>query len=102
MAENRSAAALSATKNTFNLLKEWQKSKETQDAYFHQAESLLKDNDDDIGNIKRQSAEERGKNISKAGACYCRPPDRYGQHLGAMRTCHIYAFQVHDSNPPCN
>ena len=68
MAENRSAAALSATKNTFNLLKEWQKSKETQEACFHQAESFLKDNDGDIGNIKRQSAEERGKNISKAGA----------------------------------
>lgn len=68
MAENRSAAALSAVKNTFNLLKEWQKSKETQEDCFHQAKSLLKANDDDIDKIKRQSAEERGKNISKAGA----------------------------------
>ena len=68
MAENQSAATLSATKNTFNLLNEWQKSKETQEACFHQAKRLLKDNDEDIDKIKRQSAEERGKNISKAGA----------------------------------
>ena len=32
MAGNQSAAALSATKNTFNLLKDWQNSKENQKA----------------------------------------------------------------------
>ena len=68
MAGNQSAAALSATKNTFNLLKDWQNSKENQKAFFYQADRLLQDNADEIRQMKRQNAEDRGKDISKAGA----------------------------------
>ena len=68
MAKDQSAAALSAAKNTFNLLKEWHESKEAQKAYFHQADSLLQNTFDEIRQMKRQKAEDRGKNISKAGA----------------------------------
>ena len=68
MAENQSAATLSATKNTFNLLKEWRESKEAQNAYFHQADSLLQNAFDEVRQMKRQSAEDRGKRVSKAGA----------------------------------
>ena len=68
MAGNQSTAAMSATKNTFNLLKEWRDSKEAQKSYFHQADSLLKGNADEIRQMKRQNAEDRGKDISKAGA----------------------------------
>ena len=68
MAGNQSAPALSAAKSTFNLLKEWRESKEAQKAYFHQADSLLQDNAEEVRQMKRQNAEDIGKDISKAGA----------------------------------
>ncbi|MBO4521157.1 MAG: hypothetical protein J5787_08140 [Alphaproteobacteria bacterium] len=68
MANNQSNAALSASKNSFNLLKEWRDSKEAQKAYFHQANSLLRESDDEIRQMKRQNAEDAGKILSKAGA----------------------------------
>lgn len=68
MTGKQSAAALSATKNTFNLLKEWRDSKETQKSYFHQAKAVLQKNADEVLQMKHQNAENRGRNISKAGA----------------------------------
>ena len=67
MAKNTTSAAFSGVKSSFNLMKEWQASKAAQESYFHQADSLL-NNDAEVRRMKRQNAEDRGKNISKAGA----------------------------------
>ena len=68
MANNKASAAFSGAKSSFNLMKEWQDSKAAQNSYFHQADSLLSDYDNEIRQMKRQNAEDRGKKISKAGA----------------------------------
>ena len=68
MANNRASAAFSGVKSSFNLMKEWQASNAAQESYFHQANSLLSDDTTEIRRMKRQNAEDRGKNISKAGA----------------------------------
>ncbi len=68
MAKGNVSTAFSGAKSSFNLMKEWQASKTAQDSFFHQAARLLNDNDEDVLKIKRQYAEDRGGNISKAGA----------------------------------
>ena len=68
MAKGNAAAAFSGVKSSLNLIKDWQASKAVQDSYFHQANSLLNDNETDIRQAKRQNAEAGGKIISKAGA----------------------------------
>ena len=68
MAKNTTSAAFSGVKSSFNLMKEWQASKAAQEAYFHQANSLLNENEAEIRKMKRENEEERGKNVSKAGA----------------------------------
>lgn len=68
MAENKLSTSLSGMKNTFNLLKEWQESEEAEKSYFHQANSILKENDDEIMKMKWKNSEDRGKNVSRAGA----------------------------------
>ena len=68
MAENKASTAFSGVKSSFNLLKEWQASKAAQESYFHQADSILSDNEEEERQIKRKNAEDRGGNISKAGA----------------------------------
>ena len=68
MANDSTSRAFSGAKGSFNLMKEWQASKAAQDSYFHQSASLLNDNNADVLKMKRQYAEDRGRNISKAGA----------------------------------
>ena len=68
MAENKLSASLSGMKNTFNLLKEWQESEEAEKSYFHQANSILRENDDEIMKMKRKNSEDRGNDVSRAGA----------------------------------
>lgn len=68
MSNKNASAVFSGAKSSFNLIKEWRDSKAARDNYFHQADSLLKDSEDEILRMKRQNEEERGKKISKAGA----------------------------------
>ena len=68
MAKNLTSAAFSGVKSSFDLIKDWQASKAAQEAYFHQANSLLNENEAEIRKMKRKNAENRGKNVSKAGA----------------------------------
>ena len=68
MTNNKASAAFSGVKSSFNLMKEWQASKAAQDSYFHQANSILSNDEAEIRQMKRQNAEDRGKNVSKAGA----------------------------------
>ena len=65
---NSASSFFSSIGKSFNLLREWRESKETQDSFFHQANSILKENADNIRQSERQNNEERGKDISNAGA----------------------------------
>lgn len=67
MANNKASKAFSGVKSSINLLNEWRSSKEARDSYFRQADRLLSDNDDDLRQITRRNAEEKGQKISKAG-----------------------------------
>ncbi len=57
-----------SAKNTFNLLKDWQTSKENEDDYDRQADNVLKQTRHEIRKIKRENREEKGETIAKAGA----------------------------------
>lgn len=68
MVKNTASSTFSGVKSSFNLMKEWRASKEARKSYFHQANSLLSDENAEIQRMKRNHAEDRGKNVSKAGA----------------------------------
>ena len=68
MAENKLSTSLSGVKRTFNLLREWEESEDAEKSFFHQANSILRDNSDEIGQMKRQSVQDNGSNLAKASA----------------------------------
>lgn len=68
MAENKLSTSLSGVKRTFNLLREWEESEDAEKSFFHQANSILRDNSDEIRQMKRQSAQDNGTNRAKASA----------------------------------
>lgn len=59
---------MNSTKNTFNLLKEWQDSKNTEDDYYRQADNIIRQNRNETQKMKRENEEERGEAVAKAGA----------------------------------
>lgn len=68
MTESYLPTVLSGAQSTFNLLKEWRESKNTEKSHYQQADSIMQDNADELREMKRQNAQERGQNIAKAGA----------------------------------
>lgn len=59
---------MSSAKNTFNLLKEWQDSENAEDDYYRQANNVIRQNRNETQKLKRESDEERGEAVAKAGA----------------------------------
>ncbi len=59
---------MNSAKSTFNLLKEWQDSKNAEDDYYRQADNVIRQNRNETQKLKRENDEERGEAIAKAGA----------------------------------
>ena len=57
-----------SAKNTFNLLKDWQDSKDNEKDYYWQANNVIQQSRNDSKKLKRENDEETGKAIAKAGA----------------------------------
>ena len=68
MAKSIFPAFMNSAKNTLNLLKEWQDSKETEKDYRRQADNVMRTNYNETQKLKREKDEERGEAIAKAGA----------------------------------
>ncbi len=68
MSKSSLSILTNSAKNTFNLLKDWQTSKDNEDDYYQQADSLLKQTQYETKKIKRENREKKGESIANAGA----------------------------------
>lgn len=68
MSKTAFSTVMSSAKNTFNLLKEWQDSKDAEKDYYWQADNVIRQNRDETQKLKRENDEERGEAVAKAGA----------------------------------
>ena len=68
MSKKGFSTLMNSAKNTFNLLKEWQDSKNTEKDYYLQAHNTIRQSRDETEQLKRKNKKERGTAIAKAGA----------------------------------
>lgn len=68
MSKSAFSMLANSAKSTFNLLKEWQDSKDAEENYFRQADDTIRKSRAEAQKMKRENDEERGEAVAKAGA----------------------------------